>query len=155
MSCSGCSRREILHGLAITTVSVIAGCAGDPGGTTGPDATNDPSITMCGANLCIDLKAASNAALTMISGTMTVRAPHDKIIVVCTAQNTYAALSDICTHAGCSVGYNKGSKLLVCPCHGSEFTLSGTIARGPAQRELATYQTMFDASTSVLTIVLG
>jgi len=155
MSCSGCSRREVLHGLAITTITVITGCTGNPGGTTEPDAMNNPAITMCGNNLCIDLKAASNAALTVVDGAMTVLAPHDKIIVVCTAQNTYAALSDICTHAGCSVAYNKSNKELQCPCHGSQYTLSGSVQRGPATRPLAKYQTMLDTATSVLTIVLG
>ncbi len=155
MSCAGCSRRELLHGLAVTTVTVIAGCTGDPNATVTPDAMTNPAVTMCGANLCIDLKAASNAVLTMVDGAMTVVAPHDRIIVICTAANSYVALSDVCTHAGCSVAYNKSNKDLQCPCHGSQYTLTGSVMRGPATRPLAKYQTMFDASTSVLTIVLA
>ena len=154
MSCSGCSRRELLHGLALTTVAVAAGCSG-AGVPVEPDGMNNPAITMCGTNLCIDLTAAANAALTAVDGAMTVLAPHDKIIVVCTAAGSYAANSDICTHAGCSVGYDKAAKDLACPCHNSKFMLSGAVQRGPATRPLKHYQTMFDASTNMLTIVLA
>ena len=31
------------------------------------------------------------------------------------------AYSRICTHAGCIVGYDQQSQILVCPCHGAEF----------------------------------
>jgi thiosulfate dehydrogenase (quinone) large subunit len=41
--------------------------------------------------------------------------------VVRLANDTVVAYSRICTHAGCIVGYDSGSQLFVCPCHGAEF----------------------------------
>jgi thiosulfate dehydrogenase [quinone] large subunit len=42
-----------------------------------------------------------------------------------------SALSAICTHAGCEVGYEGG--VLACPCHGSLFNATtGAVMQGPA-----------------------
>jgi thiosulfate dehydrogenase [quinone] large subunit len=45
----------------------------------------------------------------------------DPAVLVRLAQNDVVAFSRVCTHAGCSVGYDQNSRLLVCPCHGAEF----------------------------------
>jgi Rieske Fe-S protein len=46
---------------------------------------------------------------------------------------TFVALRAVCTHAGCTVAFDPAAKLLLCPCHGSEFDpATGTVVRGPA-----------------------
>jgi thiosulfate dehydrogenase [quinone] large subunit len=58
-------------------------------------------------------------------------------IVLQPSQGTYLAFNAVCPHAGCTVGYYGGSKLLVCPCHGSVFNPSdGSVESGPAQTGL-------------------
>jgi cytochrome b6-f complex iron-sulfur subunit len=64
------------------------------------------------------------------------------------------AVSDICTHAGYGVRYDRVNKILSCPCHGSQYTLTGMVIRGPAIQPLTQYQTQLDASTNQLTILL-
>lgn len=44
------------------------------------------------------------------------------------------ALSLICTHLGCTV--NVLPQGITCPCHGSEFTSTGTVVKGPATEPL-------------------
>ncbi len=61
------------------------------------------------------------------------------IAVVALAGGGYAALTAVCTHMGCTVGYNQADGLLDCPCHGSRFNLDGTVYNGPAVAPLATY----------------
>ena len=51
----------------------------------------------------------------------------------------YTALSTICTHRGCEVRPNE--KYLACPCHGSEYSTSGEVLKGPAEIALKTYRT--------------
>ena len=37
---------------------------------------------------------------------------------------------------GCLLNLNKNTKKLECPCHGSEFSLNGTVIQGPARSNL-------------------
>jgi Rieske Fe-S protein len=47
------------------------------------------------------------------------------------------AVSAVCAHQGCTVDVSKN--FLICPCHGSTYTLQGEVVRGPAQRGLQHY----------------
>ncbi len=49
------------------------------------------------------------------------------------------AVSRICTHLGCRLNYSETDHLLVCPCHGSRFTVQGERIAGPARRDLPRY----------------
>lgn len=41
------------------------------------------------------------------------------------SKNDLTAFSDLCPHLGCSVDYRSSSDAFYCPCHNSEFALSG------------------------------
>jgi cytochrome b6-f complex iron-sulfur subunit len=49
------------------------------------------------------------------------------------------AVSRKCTHLGCRLNFNQEQKLLVCPCHNSQFTPEGLRVAGPAKDDLARY----------------
>jgi cytochrome b6-f complex iron-sulfur subunit len=51
----------------------------------------------------------------------------------------FIALSRICTHLGCLVGYDKFNEKLICPCHAGEFDLEGNVLSGPATKPLPRY----------------
>jgi menaquinol-cytochrome c reductase iron-sulfur subunit len=47
------------------------------------------------------------------------------------------ALSAVCPHLGCAVGWDDGAKSFLCPCHNSRWTENGDLAGGgPAKRPL-------------------
>jgi len=107
----------------------------DPGGYTPP----------AGTKINIDLSQPENAVLNIIGGSKIVQT----ILVVNTGAS-YISLSSICTHEGCAVGYDSASSSILCPCHGSKFTTTGSIVNGPASTPLKSYPV--SKSGNILTI---
>jgi thiosulfate dehydrogenase (quinone) large subunit len=65
----------------------------------------------------------------------------DPSLVVQPSRGRFLAFDAVCPHAGCAVSYEPGSKLFVCPCHGSEFNgRTGAVITGPAPRGLSRIQ---------------
>jgi cytochrome b6-f complex iron-sulfur subunit len=46
------------------------------------------------------------------------------------------ALSAVCTHVRCILGFDPARRILVCPCHDGRFDLSGNVLSGPPPRPL-------------------
>lgn len=49
------------------------------------------------------------------------------------------AVSAVCTHVRCILGFDRERNSLVCPCHDGRFDLAGNVISGPPPRPLATY----------------
>ncbi len=60
--------------------------------------------------------------------------------VVKTAEGKVIAFSPICTHLDCAYHWDAGKSDFVCPCHGSEFAIDGTVLSGPAPRPLDRFE---------------
>ncbi len=73
-------------------------------------------------------------------------------IVLVNLAGAVKVLSAVCPHQGCTV--YPGGKGFVCPCHGSEFELSGHKTLGPAQSDLETLRTDPAAPAGTLIIPL-
>ncbi|ABC82915.1 Rieske 2Fe-2S domain-containing protein [Anaeromyxobacter dehalogenans] len=67
------------------------------------------------------------------------------LLVVALAGGAHVALDAICTHLGCTVGWDAGRGQVICPCHDSRYALDGTVQQGPATRALGTYDVTADA----------
>jgi len=63
-------------------------------------------------NFTLDLSQPANAALNTPGGSIV-----SKGVIVVNSAGTFVALSDICTHQGCLVYYNKSGNDFLCPCH--------------------------------------
>lgn len=59
---------------------------------------------------------------------------HDSVIAV-KKREEIGFLSSSCTHLGCRIDRQSDNQL-ICPCHGSRFTLDGAPLKGPAKKAL-------------------
>ena len=51
-----------------------------------------------------------------------------------TAPDKLVALSAICPHLGCAIGWDTAARTFLCPCHDSRFNVSGEKMTGPSER---------------------
>jgi len=75
---------------------------------------------------------------------------HEDIIVN-REGNRYRTMSARCSHLGCIVDRRQGDKL-VCPCHGSKYSMNGRVLSGPATHDLARLGHRIDAKEKSLII---
>lgn len=69
----------------------------------------------------------------------------EQVAVARDAEGTLHAVSAICTHLGCELGWNAAMQTWDCGCHGSCFDLDGAVLRGPALQALTSKQDMLHA----------
>jgi Rieske Fe-S protein len=66
-----------------------------------------------------------------------IQVDGEKVAAYKDDQGTVHAVSPVCTHLHCIVGWNTAEKTWDCPCHGSRFDYQGRVTQGPAKRDLA------------------
>ncbi|MEM9213130.1 MAG: ubiquinol-cytochrome c reductase iron-sulfur subunit [Cyanobacteria bacterium P01_F01_bin.150] len=68
------------------------------------------------------------------------------LLVIRNPQDTSSLLAVVpfCTHQGCIVDWENSIGVFVCPCHDTRFNPDGTVASGPAQAPLSTFETMIE-----------
>lgn len=81
-------------------------------------------------------------------------ATGDPAILVRLANAHVVAYDAVCTHAGCTVGYDSGSGLLLCPCHGAVFdpAQAGAVLAGPTNTPLASLPLQVDTATGRISL---
>jgi cytochrome b6-f complex iron-sulfur subunit len=150
------SRRDFCaaacQALSLLTVGAVAqGCGGGGGSPSGPSAApplRSIAGTVSGSNVQVTLDAAS--PLATVGGVAAVQAGGRGFLVSRTSAEGFTALTSTCTHEQCTItGYS--APVYQCPCHGSQFSTSGSVVRGPASAPLRQFQTTF--AGDVLTIV--
>ncbi len=134
----------VVGGLAAGLGRLAGGTTGKAGGTGLPTAAAPARSTAARPR---DTKAAAKPG-TVPAGTAigpardvpvgqaaSFRDPAsgDPSIVIQPRSGTFLAFDAVCPHAGCSVEYDPSAKVIVCPCHGSQFSAStGAVETGPA-----------------------
>ena len=155
----GASRREVVLGGTVTAAVAVAtlvagglaaGLGRLAGGTAGkqegpslppaagptPAATASPRHRATAKPGKVPRGTAVGPASDVPVGqaaSFTDPATGDPSIVIRPSSGTFVAFDAVCPHAGCTVGYDPAAKVIVCPCHGSQFNAStGAVEVGPA-----------------------
>ena len=63
--------------------------------------------------------------------------PKELRVLVVRNEGKIYAMTSTCTHKNCAVKNKNGE--IVCPCHGSKYSLHGTSTKGPAKGSLTRY----------------
>jgi cytochrome b6-f complex iron-sulfur subunit len=85
----------------------------------------------------IDTSNAQYSALQNPGGYVYV----NNVIIFRAVDGNFYALSQICTHLGCTVIYDNSQNDILCPCHGSQYDLQGRVVVGPSTTPLFQYAT--------------
>lgn len=114
-----------------------AGPSGSPGGPTGP-------------------VVGTVAALAGNGGSIPFQDPStgDPAVLVRLASGKIVAFDAVCTHAGCTVEYDPGSRYLVCPCHGATFdpAHAAAVVGGPTDQPLLALPISIDNRTGAISL---
>lgn len=127
MSCEHClNRRDFFAKSALAAAALLAAQAcGD--GQIGPPAAQsvagDPLLPL-GGPVTIKLSDFPELATTGVI----VAIPKERTVMR-TGPSTFLGLSRLCSHQQCDIDI-KGDHF-ECPCHGSQFTATGAVIRGP------------------------
>jgi cytochrome b6-f complex iron-sulfur subunit len=130
--------------------SLLPACGGSP--TSPSSAPSLPTVSANVANGAIALTIDSSSPLSAVGSAALVQASGANFLVAHTGQDAFTALTAICTHEACIVSGFENQRY-VCPCHGSQYNLSGAVVQGPAPSALRQFATRF--SGNALTITVG
>ncbi|MGD0483395.1 MAG: Rieske (2Fe-2S) protein [Gemmatimonadales bacterium] len=138
------TRRQFLAAVAATAASAAAASAleacGTPAGPSfaivGPPQVKLPLMAI-GQTVGVDNVGEGG------SGMAVTRLAADQVI----------AVSRLCTHQACTVALpGTPGGAMVCPCHGSRFTVQGAVVQGPAPAPLRTFAATIDSANSQIVV---
>jgi cytochrome b6-f complex iron-sulfur subunit len=129
-TCDGClDRRQLLVragavGLGVAAAGVLAACSAGGSSGGGPKATTGADGSL------------AKVSDIPVGGAISAQDSSGQPILISQPQSgQIVAMTAICTHMGCQVAPGRGE--LVCPCHGSVYSLTGDNVSGPAPKPLA------------------
>ena len=133
----------------LVALGAVAGCGGGPTGpSSNAESLTSVTATVSGRTVSVSLGASSPLAST---GVMAVtQTSVGTFLLTRTGATSMTVLTATCTHEGCTITGFSGSQF-VCPCHGSTFSTSGSVIKGPANRPLQQFAATVSADVATFT----
>jgi len=72
------------------------------------------------------------------------------VFVINRPDKGFIALSKVCTHLGCLVTYERGKKILLCPCHAGVYDIEGNVVSGPPPKPLQKFSVRVEGENVVI-----
>ena len=135
------------------------GSSGAPSGGPSPSAgVASPSASGAVAALTVahvgDLAKTGARAFTVPFSAPAPLPAGDPAVIVRLANGSYAAFDAVCTHAGCTVQWDRADGLLRCPCHSATFDPehNAAVLEGPTNQPLASIPIVVDAASGAIAL---
>jgi cytochrome b6-f complex iron-sulfur subunit len=129
--------------------TLITGCGGSPTSSSSNQLPEAPIITSTIVNNTITLTIDGSSPLNASGSGALINASGRNFLVSRSGASGFTALTAVCTHEQCNVTHYQ-NQVFECPCHGSQYSTSGAVIKGPANRSLQSFPTSFN--NNVLTI---
>ena len=134
--------------MSLFGISFFTSCSSDDMDPTNPPPPDGSGITETANAVTVELDKATNLA----SEGGWVLVTGSQVLIVNMGNNTYNALTSVCTHSQCDRNWSFSNNVFTCSCHGSRFDSDGAVINGPATQALRSYTTSIN--NGILTVNL-
>jgi len=159
------TRRGLLQAVVLAAGSLsVAGIAGmfsafgqafasEPGASAGPGPDGSSSAQVVGS-LGPGVIASVGTVRAQRSIVFTDPASGDPAVLIALADGSVVAFDAVCTHAACTVNFDRLSGNLLCPCHGAIFdpARGAQVLAGPTDQPLASLPLRIDPVTGAISL---
>jgi len=124
-------------GMAATSITIIGGSIF--------------ALDFLSPNVLLEPSAIFKAGLLedFAPGSVTFDAKN-RVYIVRNKKGYMYALSAVCTHLGCLTRWKEEEGIISCPCHGSRFSVTGEVLRGPAPKPLPRLSIAMDNKNEIV-----
>jgi cytochrome b6-f complex iron-sulfur subunit len=124
---------------------LLNACGGSPT-SPGGDAPQLSSLSGTVSGRTVSVPIANGSALATVGGAALITSSLGSFLAFRTSDTALTVLTANCTHAACTVSGFQNAQY-VCPCHGSRYTTTGSVANGPAAAPLVQFASTFANGT--------
>ncbi len=146
---------RLLRGSPPTTGSGATGPPASPAARpTATSAPANPPTTGLAVARVSDLQSADAVAFTVPFDAPGTLPAGDPGVIVKLPDGTFVAYDAVCTHQGCTVGWDAADSVLLCPCHGAAFDPADNarVLAGPTRQPLAALPIVVDAASGTISL---
>lgn len=150
------SRRQFCAGACqvasgATLATIFSGCGGGSSPTSPSGMASTLGVSAGRFTGSAVQVAVAGSALADIGGAVLVESTAGVFLLSRSGANAFTAVDAVCSHQSCTITGADGTSY-VCPCHGSRYSRSGQVLRGPATASLRQFATMFTNDTVTITL---
>lgn len=133
------NRKEFLLNIGKGAALIsLSGCLEYCGKDSNPSVPGAPQ----NVDFTLDLGSSGNSDINTPGGYIY----NQGIIIARTGANSFAAVSQACTHQGTTLIFQLSQNRFHCNNHGSNFNTNGTVINGPASSPLTVYKTQLNGN---------
>lgn len=130
---------------------LLNGCGSASPTSPGGDAPQLSSLSATVSGRTVSVAVAAGSALATLGGAALITSGLGSFLAFRTSDTVLTVLTARCTHDACTVSGFQNVQY-VCPCHGSRFTMTGSVVNGPAAAPLGQFASTFANGTLTFTV---